>query len=126
MVRLRCLPGLLLVAAQLDRARGVTAGPAQRPQLPQAAAAAAAVTDPRALTSGLVMLEDVYLDQPYCVVWPGANSSRTASAATRTDDGRVWVCTITRNSQPEGNPGEHVEVLRSPDNGVSWQDNQRL
>ncbi len=38
-----------------------------------------------------------YLDQPYCTIWANATVHR-------------WVCTITRNSLPEGNVGEHAEV----------------
>lgn len=70
--------------------------------------ASGAVEDERALSSGATILRDQYLDQPYVVQW---------SNASITDR---WVTTITRNSQSEGEAGEHVEVLYSDDRGVSW------
>ncbi len=60
--------------------------------------------DPRDILQGQLMVEDGYLDQPYCTI-----------LAT----GR-WVCTITANSKPEGSDGEHVSVLWSDDRGASW------
>jgi hypothetical protein len=56
------------------------------------------------------MLEDQYLDQPYVGVVPHPS----APARSR------WVATITRNSQPEGHRGEHVECLFSDDAGATW------
>lgn len=74
------------------------------------AASAASTADWRALDAGVVMLVDTYLDQPYVAVVPHP-----------TDPSRSrWVTTITRNSQPEGNRGEHVECLYSDDAGGSW------
>lgn len=69
--------------------------------------------DWRALSEGELMLADKYLDQPYCVV------------LTINSPGR-WACIITRNSLPEGNTGEHVEVLTSDDEGHSWSAGVRL
>jgi hypothetical protein len=73
-------------------------------------AAAAAAGDWRALDNAHLMLEDQYLDQPYVVVVPHPS----APARSR------WVATITRNSQPEGHRGEHVECLFSDDAGATW------
>ena len=75
-----------------------------------AAAAAVPPADWRALDSGVVMLVDKYLDQPNVLVLPHpADPSRSR-----------WLATITRNSAPEGNRGEHVECLYSDDAGGSW------
>ena len=65
--------------------------------------------DWRALPNGKLMLEDLYLDQPQCSIL----------------DGR-WICCIARNSAPEGHPGEHVEVLFSDNQGISWTTDIRL
>lgn len=56
------------------------------------------------------MLTDLYLDQPQCTIW---KSSR-------------WVCTIARNSEPEGHFGEHSEILFSDDQGKTWTTGIRL
>jgi len=56
------------------------------------------------------MMEDLYLDQPYVAVIPQPGSPSRSR----------WVATITRNSRPEGNRGEHVECLFSDDAGGSW------
>jgi hypothetical protein len=71
---------------------------------------AAAEPDWRALDAGALILQDLYLDQPYVAVVPQPRSP----ARSR------WVATITRNSRPEGNRGEHVECLFSDDAGASW------
>ena len=72
--------------------------------------AAAPAADWRALSAGVVMLADLYLDQPNVAVIPHP------SAPSRSR----WVATITRNSAPEGHRGEHVECLYSDDAGASW------
>jgi hypothetical protein len=61
-------------------------------------------------------LADLYLDQPYCVV----------SSKVVTQGVPRWVCTITRNQQPEGHTGEHSEVLYSDDRGATWTTGIRL
>ena len=82
------------------------------------AAASAAVSgaggaaDWRALAEGRLMLQDLYLDQPQCAIWPGPP--------------RRWVCTIARNSAPEGHFGEHAEVLFTEDQGLTWVTGIRL
>ena len=70
------------------------------------------VGDWRALENAHLMLEDLYLDQPYVAVitQPGGRAATSSR----------WVATITRNSQPEGNRGEHVECLYSDDTGATW------
>jgi hypothetical protein len=73
-------------------------------------AAAAAERDWRALDAGALILQDKYLDQPYTAVVPLPGSPGRSR----------WVVTITRNSQPEGSRGEHVECLHSDDSGASW------
>lgn len=70
----------------------------------------AQVADWRSLSSGVIMLRDNYLDQPYVAVLPNP-----------TDPSRSrWVASITRNSAPEGNRGEHVECLFTDDAGGTW------
>lgn len=81
-----------------------------------AAVATAAAPDPRNLASGAVMLIDGYLDQPYCAVTAGGGGNGSST----------WVCTITRNTAPEGSAGEHVEALMSADRGASWSAPVRL
>jgi hypothetical protein len=73
---------------------------------------AAAPADWRELSNGRLMLEDLYLDQPQCAIWPGPP--------------RRWVCTIARNSAAEGHYGEHAEILYSTDQGLSWVTGIRL
>lgn len=74
------------------------------------ASVSSSVSDWRSLDAGIIMLSDNYLDQPNVVVIPHP----TVPNRTR------WVSTITRNSAPEGNRGEHVECLYSDDAGVTW------
>lgn len=65
---------------------------------------ASAFLDPRLLSNGQLIVEDMYLDQMYCTV---ENSS--------------WACTITRSSIGlEGGAGIHVEALMSSDGGATW------
>ena len=77
--------------------------------------AAASSGDWRFLPNGRLMLADAYLDQPQCVVW-----APPPPAAKR------WVCTIARNSHPEGQFGEHSEILYSEDAGATWTVGIRL
>jgi hypothetical protein len=102
---------------------------------------AAASTDWRALTSGTVMLEDAYLDQPYCVIWSNsstastlststsastASSSSSSSSSSKLPGGGRWLCTITRNNASEGHADEHAEILYSDDAGATWTTGIRL
>lgn len=66
------------------------------------------VSDERALSSGDLMMASPYLDQPYAVQWSNGTISNR------------WVVGITRNTQPEGAAGEHVEALFSDDAGKTW------
>ena len=61
------------------------------------------------------MLTDAYLDQPQCTHWRPPPPAQPR-----------WVCTIARNSHPEGNHGEHSEVLWSADRGATWTTGIRL
>jgi hypothetical protein len=63
-----------------------------------------------------LQLADLYLDQPYCVVLTAGNMTSVPR----------WVCTITRNQEPEGHTGEHTEVLYSDDRGATWVTGIRL
>jgi hypothetical protein len=68
-------------------------------------ARASAFQDPRQLSNGQLIIEDMYLDQFYCSV---SNSS--------------WACTVTRSSIGlEGGAGIHVEAWISNDGGETWQ-----
>jgi hypothetical protein len=78
--------------------------------------ACSAERDWRALDSGAIILQDLYLDQPYVAVIPQPKSPSKSR----------WVLTITRNSQPEGHRGEHVECLFSDDAGATWSTPARL
>lgn len=60
--------------------------------------------DWRRLEEGRVIPTQSYCDQPYVVV---------------ADDG-AWVCTMTTGSGVEGEPGQHIEILRSTDQGRTW------
>ena len=71
-------------------------------------------SDWRYLPNGRLMLADQYLDQPQCTIWHSPPSAKR------------WVCTIARNSHPEGNFGEHAEVLYSEDEGQTWTTGIRL
>lgn len=62
--------------------------------------------DPRHLSQGWEIPTVSYSDQPYVVI---------------ADDG-AWVCTLTTGSGKEGEPGQHVVVLRSTDEGRTWED----
>lgn len=73
------------------------------------------LNDWRFLSNGNLMLEDLYLDQPQCALYTPPSPSPVR-----------WVCTIARNSQPEGHFGEHSEILYSDDSGVTWVTGIRL
>ncbi|HML48584.1 MAG TPA: sialidase family protein, partial [Clostridia bacterium] len=60
--------------------------------------------DWRRLEEGRVIPTQGYCDQPYVAV---------------ADDG-AWVCTMTTGSGVEGEPGQHIEILRSTDQGRTW------
>jgi hypothetical protein len=70
-----------------------------------AAAAFAQPNDPRNITSGSVIPDEFYADQPYIV---------------KTDDG-AWLCVITTGPGAEGAGGQHVVSLRSTDRGKTWE-----
>lgn len=63
------------------------------------------VVDPRNITSGSVIPDEFYADQPYIV---------------KTNDG-AWLCVITTGPGAEGAGGQHVVSLRSTDRGKSWE-----
>ena len=54
---------------------------------------------------GTIMVQDGYLDQPYCQVLP---------------EGRVWTCVITAAGSHEGGAGEHMISILSTDEGAKW------
>ncbi len=66
--------------------------------------AAAQPKDWRNITSGAVIPDEGYSDQPYIV---------------KTDDG-AWLCVITTGPGAEGQGGQHVVTLRSTDQGKTW------
>ena len=62
------------------------------------------VVDWRLLNNGVVIPTQSYSDQPYLV---------------EADDGAL-VCVVTTGAGHEGQPGQHVVVLRSMDHGQTW------
>ena len=67
--------------------------------------APAAVADPRHITNGRIIPSEGYADQPYLV---------------KTDDG-AWLCVMTTGAGKEGQGGQHVVSMRSPDQGRTWE-----
>ncbi len=61
--------------------------------------------DPRNITTGSVIPDEFYADQPYIV---------------KTNDG-AWLCVITTGPGAEGAGGQHVVSLRSTDRGKTWE-----
>ena len=68
------------------------------------AAAFAAAEDPRNITTGRMIPDESYCDQPYVVI---------------TQDGN-WLCTLTTGSGHEGQGGQHVVSTISTDHGKTW------
>jgi hypothetical protein len=68
------------------------------------AVASAQPVDPRNITTGSVIPDEFYADQPYIV---------------KTDDG-AWLCVITTGPGVEGAGGQHVVSVRSTDRGKTW------
>lgn len=62
--------------------------------------------DPRNITSGLVIPDEGYSDQPYVV---------------KMDDG-AWLCVMTTGPAVEGAGGQHVVARRSMDRGRTWSE----
>jgi hypothetical protein len=75
--------------------------------------------DSRDITNGIIMLEEIYTDQPYCAQLE-MQSSRNSSTFTR------WTCVVTINNyvgkdgHSEGGDGEHVVSVHSDDHGRTW------
>ena len=63
------------------------------------------VSDPRNISTGTVIPDEFYADQPYVV---------------KTDDG-AWLCVITTGAGAEGAGGQHVVSQRSMDRGKTWE-----
>jgi hypothetical protein len=61
--------------------------------------------DAREITTGRVIPDEFYADQPYVV---------------KTNDG-AWLCVITTGSGHEGEGGQHVISMRSTDRGKTWE-----
>ena len=70
-----------------------------------AGSTAGQVPDPRNITTGLVIPDEFYADQPYIV---------------KTSDG-AWLCVMTTGPGAEGAGGQHVVSLRSTDLGKTWE-----
>ena len=62
--------------------------------------------DMRNITSGVIIPDESYSDQPYIV---------------KTDDG-AWLCVITTGGGHEGASGQHIITQRSLDKGKTWVD----
>ncbi len=61
--------------------------------------------DWRNIKNGFEIPAGRYCDQPYLV---------------KTDDG-AWICSLTTGEGDEGQEGQHVKILRSPDMGKTWR-----
>lgn len=61
--------------------------------------------DLREITTGRMIPDEFYSDQPYVV---------------KTDDG-AWLCVMTTGSGHEGEGGQHVISMRSTDRGKTWE-----
>jgi hypothetical protein len=68
------------------------------------AAALWAQNDPRLISTGHIIPDEGYSDQPYIV---------------KTNDG-AWLCVITTGPGAEGAGGQHVVTRRSTDHGKTW------
>ena len=68
------------------------------------AAPFAAAEDPRNITTGRMIPDEGYCDQPYVVI---------------TQDGN-WLCTLTTGPGHEGQGGQHVVSTISTDQGKTW------
>ncbi len=62
--------------------------------------------DPRHIVNGREIPTETYSDQPYIV---------------QTNDG-AWLCVMTTGGGREGERGQHIVSLRSPDQGRSWSE----
>jgi len=62
--------------------------------------------DPRNITSGTIIPDESYSDQPYVI---------------KTDDG-AWLCVLTTGVGHEGASGQHIVTQRSLDQGKTWTD----
>lgn len=68
--------------------------------------ATAQTNDWRNISSGMLIPDESYSDQPYIV---------------KTDDG-AWLCVMTTGAGHEGATGQHIITLRSLDQGKTWID----
>lgn len=68
--------------------------------------ATAQTEDWRNISSGMLIPDESYSDQPYIV---------------KTDDG-AWLCVMTTGAGHEGATGQHIITLRSLDQGKTWID----
>ena len=74
------------------------------------------VVDPRHIRSGVTMLRQGYLDQPYCVAMRPTKQQAEARRPGR------WICTITGSKGGEGSSSEHVQTLYSDNSGNTWSE----
>ncbi|GAB4051803.1 LamG-like jellyroll fold domain-containing protein [Spirosoma litoris] len=66
--------------------------------------------DPRNITTGTIIPDETYSDQPYIV---------------KTNDG-AWLCVLTTGSGHEGASGQHIITARSLDQGKTWTDKREV
>lgn len=66
--------------------------------------------DTRHITTGSVIPDETYSDQPYIV---------------KTNDG-AWLCVLTTGSGHEGASGQHIITQRSVDQGKTWVDKREV
>ena len=83
--------------------------------------------DSRDITNGIIMIEKIYTDQPYCAqLEMTTTSSSTSTFSTSSTMFTRWTCVITINNyvgkdgHSEGGDGEHVVSIYSDDYGQTW------
>ena len=80
-------------------------GPAVTPATPLPNCTGPEPAESRNILNGTVMLQDDYLDQPYCQIVPGSGD---------------WCCVVTAAGNHEGGTGEHMVSIVSSDEGATW------
>ena len=70
----------------------------------------------RDIRDGIMVLEEEYLDQCYCVFNPRRGPPEHGT----------WTCVITADQFHEGGAGEHIEALVSETSGATWEQHRTV